>query len=120
MSELHDRSNDARSRAAVQRRGVGVANLEKGADFSEHPHSKTRMYHVDVHLSAPANNGPLLKLVSVFHSRGVTVTDLHYTMQNDGSSRISADFHCPPEKATTLAHSLSRAIQVLDVVLNEL
>jgi hypothetical protein len=61
------------------------------------------------------DSGTLLKLVSIFHSRDATVTNLQYTLLWDGSSQVSANFHCLTSKATTVARSLRKAIHVEQV-----
>lgn len=82
------------------------------------PSSSNEATHhdLDVHIAHSADSACLLKLVSVFHSRGVAVTDLHFSTLPDESRRLSAGFRSSAAKATTLARSLRRVLHVTDVV----
>lgn len=75
----------------------------------------TTAYQVDVKISGLADRGCLLKLVSVFHSRGIRVRDLHFADQADGRSTLSARFAATSTQSVLLRESLRRCVDVTHV-----
>lgn len=82
------------------------------------PPSTERTQQIRVEVSTPDAGGMLMKLVSVFHARGVDPHDLHF----GGSGRrftLSATFSGSASQAMLLRRSLRRCLGVTEVRLSD-
>ena len=70
-------------------------------------------YEVRIEVASAASNSCLLKLMTVFHSRGVPVVDLHFTAK--GQRGMSVRFLGSEAQASTVRKSLLRCVEVTGV-----
>jgi hypothetical protein len=83
------------------------------------PTATDRTRHcVEIQICDFSPSGCLLKLISIFHSRGVGVTDLRYRCHSDGSATLSAEFDASARQAVTVRQSVLRSIHVTEVTLS--
>ena len=65
-----------------------------------------------IEIAPVAGNACLLKLMTIFHSRGVPVIDLHFTAME--RSEVSVRFLGSETQASTVRKSLLRCVEVTE------
>lgn len=78
------------------------------------------LHRIRLRVSASADSATLLRLVSVIHSRGSAVVDLHYTRNSDGTRELTATVLSLSTRFATLIAALGRVVHVLDVISEDL